>query len=43
VVDKTSPATALQTAADRWEKITDSHGRDAQRRAYLKHLGISDK
>jgi len=43
VVDKTSPATTLQTAADRWEKITDSHGRDAQRRAYLKHLGISDK
>ncbi len=42
-VDKTSPAAALQTAADRWETITDAHDRDKQRAAYQEHLGISDK
>ena len=41
--NKTPPATALQTAAERWEQITDTQGRDKQRAAYLKHLGISDK
>jgi multiple sugar transport system substrate-binding protein len=40
VVDKTPPSTALQTAADRWEQITNEQGRDKQRRAYLAHLGI---
>jgi hypothetical protein len=32
---------ALEKAAQQWEKITDSRGRDKQREAYLKHLGIS--
>ncbi len=40
--DKTPPSAALQTVADRWEKITDRLGRDKQRDAYQKHLGISD-
>jgi hypothetical protein len=34
------PADALKTAAQKWEKITDSHGREKQREAYQKHLGI---
>jgi hypothetical protein len=34
---------ALAQAAERWEQITSAQGRDAQRRAYLAHLGISDK
>jgi hypothetical protein len=38
--DKTPPAEALQTAANRWEQITDRFGRDKQRRAHLAHLGI---
>jgi multiple sugar transport system substrate-binding protein len=37
-----SPQVALQKAAERWEKITDAHGRDTQRDAYLKHLGIEE-
>jgi hypothetical protein len=37
-----APAAALETAAKRWEEITDAHGRDAQRAAYLKHLGIGE-
>lgn len=41
--DKVSPGSALQTAADRWEKITDVQGRDKQRTAYHKHLGISSE
>jgi len=41
VVDKVPAQQALKTAAERWEKITDAHGRDPQRQAYLKHLGIS--
>jgi ABC-type glycerol-3-phosphate transport system substrate-binding protein len=40
---KSSPAAALQTATDEWEKITDRLGRDKQRDAYQKHLGISDE
>jgi len=40
VTEKTAPRDALQIAADRWEKITDAHGRDKQRDAYQKHLGI---
>lgn len=39
--DEVPPATALQSAAERWEKITDRLGRDKQRAAYQKHLGIS--
>ena len=37
-----TPSEALVEAARQWEKITDSLGRDSQREAYLKHLGISD-
>jgi ABC-type glycerol-3-phosphate transport system substrate-binding protein len=33
---------ALQKAAERWEAITDAHGREAQRKAYLMNLGIAD-
>jgi hypothetical protein len=37
-----APQAALEKAAQRWEAITDAHGRDAQREAYLKHLGINE-
>jgi hypothetical protein len=40
VFDGASPQAVLEKAAQRWEQITDSHGREAQREAYLKHLGI---
>jgi hypothetical protein len=40
--DKTPPQEALAKAAERWEKITEKHGREQQRRAYLKHLGIDE-
>ncbi len=43
VVDKTSPAAALKKAAQRWQQITDSHGREKQREAYYQHLGISEE
>ena len=33
---------ALQKVAERWEQITNAHGRESQRRAYLKHLQISE-
>jgi hypothetical protein len=36
------PPAALENTAKRWDEITDSRGRDVQRAAYLKHLGISD-
>jgi hypothetical protein len=36
------PEAVLQKAAERWEEITDAHGRDAQRAAYLKHLGFRE-
>ncbi|HEX5471597.1 MAG TPA: hypothetical protein VFW73_06905, partial [Lacipirellulaceae bacterium] len=39
---KSAPKAALRRAADRWEKITDAHGREAQRDAYLKHLEITE-
>jgi hypothetical protein len=42
VVDKVPPQTALDNAAQQWEKITEDRGRDAQRKSYLKHLGISE-
>jgi hypothetical protein len=38
--DKVSPEAALQTAARRWDSITEAAGREAQRAAYQKHLGI---
>jgi multiple sugar transport system substrate-binding protein len=34
------PTDALQQAAAQWNRITDRRGRDAQRRAYLNHLGL---
>ncbi len=37
-----APQAALEKAAQRWEHITDSLGRDDQRRAYLKHLGADE-
>jgi hypothetical protein len=43
VVDKVPPTDALQKASKKWEQITEARGRDAQREAYQKHLGISDK
>jgi multiple sugar transport system substrate-binding protein len=42
-VDKAAAEATLQKVADRWEQITNAHGRDAQRSAYLKHLQISEK
>jgi len=35
-------AQALEWSAQRWEQITDAHGRESQRAAYLKHLGIDE-
>jgi hypothetical protein len=40
--DKTAAEAALQKVAVQWEQITEAHGREAQRRAYLKHLQISE-
>jgi ABC-type glycerol-3-phosphate transport system substrate-binding protein len=34
-----APGTALEQAATKWNEITERLGRDAQRRAYLHHLG----
>ena len=42
VFDKVPAKVALRKAADRWNQITDAHGRDRQRQAYLKHLGIAE-
>jgi multiple sugar transport system substrate-binding protein len=39
---KVKPDEAFRHAAEKWEQITDAHGREAQRQAYLKHLGISE-
>jgi hypothetical protein len=39
--DKGAAEAALQKVAERWEQITNAHGREAQRQAYLKHLQIS--
>jgi hypothetical protein len=41
--DKASAQATLEKVAEEWERITNAHGRDAQRRAYLKHLEISEK
>lgn len=35
-----SAVAALQSAAERWDKITESRGREAQLRAFRRHLGI---
>ena len=40
--DKAAAEAALQKVAERWEQITNAHGREAQRQAYLKHLQISE-
>jgi hypothetical protein len=40
-IDRANPEDALKQAAAKWEQITDAHGRDAQRQAYQKHLGIN--
>jgi maltose-binding protein MalE len=37
------PAAALAEAAAQWEAITDELGRDSQREAYAKHLGITEQ
>jgi hypothetical protein len=42
VLDHVPPQEALNQAARRWEEITDAHGRDAQRAAYFKHLGLDE-
>jgi hypothetical protein len=38
--DGISPQDALEKAARRWEEITETRGREGQRAAYMKHLGI---
>jgi hypothetical protein len=35
-----SPIVVLRKVADRWEQITEARGREKQREAYQKHLGI---
>jgi hypothetical protein len=40
-VDKLPADETLHKAAQRWEQITEARGRDAQRDAYQKHLGIT--
>ena len=42
LVDKVPANVALQKAADRWEQLTNAKGRDSQRQAYWKDLGISE-
>jgi hypothetical protein len=37
-----TPDESLQRAAQRWEEITEAHGRESQRESYLKHLGINE-
>jgi hypothetical protein len=39
---KTPPTAALQQASQKWEQITDKLGREKQRQAILKHMGISE-
>jgi hypothetical protein len=42
VVNGVEPQEALNHAAAEWERITSTHNRDAQHRAYMNHLGISN-
>jgi hypothetical protein len=37
------PKDALEKAAQRWEEITNTRGRDRQREAYLNHLNVGDR
>jgi hypothetical protein len=41
--DEARAEAALKKVADEWERVTIAHGRDAQRRAYLNHLEISEE
>jgi ABC-type glycerol-3-phosphate transport system substrate-binding protein len=43
VTGEHTPEAALEKASRRWDEITDQTGRDAQRRAYLKHLGLNER
>jgi multiple sugar transport system substrate-binding protein len=40
VEGKTPPAEALSTAAEKWRKITEKHGKESQKSAYLHSLGL---
>lgn len=40
VAGQATPAEALRTATEQWEKITDSRGREEQKRAYRRCLGL---
>jgi hypothetical protein len=40
--DKVPAQQALENLTQRWEQITDARGRELQRNAYLKHLGIHE-
>ncbi len=40
LIRSVDPKVALENAARRWEEITEARGRDAQREAYMRHLGI---
>jgi hypothetical protein len=42
VLNRVPPQEALNQAARRWEEITEAHGRQSQRQAYWKHLGIEE-
>jgi multiple sugar transport system substrate-binding protein len=42
IFEKAEPAAALEKAAKHWELVTERLGRDAQRNAYLKHLGNTE-
>jgi hypothetical protein len=42
VANGVPPEEALAEASRRWEDITDLRGRDEQRQAYMKHLGIDE-
>jgi ABC-type glycerol-3-phosphate transport system substrate-binding protein len=37
-----TPQQALEKTARRWEVTTEARGRESQREAYLKHLGLTD-
>jgi ABC-type glycerol-3-phosphate transport system substrate-binding protein len=43
VVETAEPHAALEKAARTWELLTEKRGREAQRQAYLRHLGIDSK
>jgi hypothetical protein len=39
---ESTPAEALESATTRWEALTESLGRPAQRLAYRRHLGLAE-